>query len=104
MNITCDLPGNTYMLRGVVPVYPAPQAGRELGCGLCGIAFGGDDTVILQLPPGECTDMTGAIALATAILPDCRRILTVADAYPDTSYHKRADGQWVARMAREHDE
>lgn len=52
-------------------------------------------TVTFYFPPDECCDMSGAIALARAINPDVRAILTRAGDEADTTFCLEA-GQWIA--------
>jgi len=71
-----------------------------LQCGLIRIRVT-PTAVTFQLPHGSCTDMTGAIKLATIINPDVTCIYTVCrDKKPgsmsrDTTY-RLVDGKWAA--------
>ena len=50
----------------------------------------------LYMPDGVCTDMSGCIALFTAIDPKVRHIVTFAGGKQDTTYH-RDGAHWEAR-------
>jgi hypothetical protein len=49
----------------------------------------------LDMPADNCTDMGGAIEIATVLCPGVRRIATFADGKPDTEY-RLVGGQWRA--------
>lgn len=49
----------------------------------------------IWMPADSCTDMSGAIKLATSLDPEVRSIKTYADGCDDTAYALR-DGAWVA--------
>lgn len=53
------------------------------------------NTVTFHIPPDECTDMRGAIQLATAVCPGVKTVRTIAGTVPDTTY-KRERGTWLA--------
>ncbi len=58
--------------------------------------------VDLYLPDDHCTDMTGAIQVATHWMPDCQLITTWSGGVPDTSYQLtplgwRVEGEMSAR-------
>lgn len=50
--------------------------------------------ITLNLPPMNCTDMSGAIALCQRILPDVMFIQTTSDEFRDTAYVRSFDGKW----------
>ena len=58
------------------------------------------EVVTFFLPADHCTDMTGAIKVATAVHPDVRVIRTVAGGHADTCYRK-AHGSWHAMNPEE---
>ena len=81
-------------------------AHRLLWCRLQSIEFPDSNTCRLNLAPGDCTDMSGAIKVARAITRHLEgflllRIETVAMGEPDTIYI-RADkeSKWVAMEVR----
>ncbi len=55
----------------------------------------GKNELALDLPPGNCCDMTGAIDIAKKIMPDAMRIMTLSGAVPDTEYLFYR-GRWMA--------
>jgi hypothetical protein len=50
---------------------------------------------ILVLPEGNCTDMSGAIALVTRLDPKVSMIVTTAGDEVDTRY-EQSRGEWVS--------
>lgn len=51
----------------------------------------------LELPPGSCTDMSGAIRVAKVLLPDVAAIYVFGDGKPDICYARlREDEPWQA--------
>lgn len=66
----------------------------------CEVQFIGLDfknkTVTLMVTDGECSDMSGTIALAMAIWPGFDRIFTMSGTNPDTAYFKIGD-DWEPR-------
>lgn len=65
-----------------------------LCCGLLSIVLTGA-WVVFYLPEGQCTDMTGAIALAKQINPEVAFIATIGGNELNTCYGHR-DGVWFA--------
>ncbi len=53
----------------------------------------------LILPEGSCTDMSGAIAVATAIMPNVERIQTWSGGIRDTAYVRKGNN-WAAANFR----
>ena len=51
------------------------------------------DAVIMFLPKGDCTDMSGAIKIATSIHPKCKRVVTISGDAVDMVYQIKA-GKW----------
>jgi hypothetical protein len=51
----------------------------------------------VHMPAGCCTDMQGCIEMFTGFAPDIVEINTFSGGKADTSYKRRADGEWVAR-------
>lgn len=54
----------------------------------------------LHLQYGHCCDMNGAIALAKAIDPEAKIVVTYSGRKPDVAYFKNASGVWEARGPR----
>lgn len=81
-------------------------AHRLLWCRLQSIEFPDSNTCRLNLAPGDCTDMSGAIKVARAITRHLEgflllRIETVAMGEPDTIYIRACkDSKWHAREVR----
>ena len=56
----------------------------------------------LDFPEGDCCDMSGAIALFTAIDPGVRQIETFAGGKPDTVYQRDGKGgEWAVLLPRQ---
>lgn len=53
----------------------------------------GPRALALDMPPGNCTDMLGAIRVAKALMPDVRELHTFCDGMADTMY-SCVGGQW----------
>ena len=70
-----------------------------LQCEWKSVRLVGDDTVQINLPPGNCADMTGAIEFATLVLPSVALIRTYSDSIRDAEYRK-IGGTWVPRLPR----
>jgi len=79
----------------------AYQFCRPLWCRIGGITFPDKQTVMLHLPDGECTDMTGAIAYAKLVSRDLddfslQVVRTVSGDYSDTTYLLEGEDHWIA--------
>ena len=71
-------------------------APRGIGCGLTAAHFDFvQHTARLNLPPGHCTDMQGAIEFCRRADPDVTAIATVSGDHLDTRYRK-GDNGWQA--------
>lgn len=71
----------------------------ELKCFLHAISIDKENNGLkFWIADGNCTDMRGAIRLATSKWPQCKTILTgYTDGKLDMAYVKTDDGVWVAR-------
>ena len=58
----------------------------------------GPRALAVDMPPGNCTDMDGAIRVAAALMPDVREVFTFCDGAADTMY-SCVDGHWQAFAA-----
>ncbi len=74
---------------------------RGLWCRIGAVTFPNANTVMLHLHPGDCTDMSGAIKLATALARDLegfslRVVHAVSPGEPkkDSVYRLQEDGTW----------
>lgn len=52
------------------------------------------DHLALDMDEGNCTDMSGAIQVATTLCPSVRQIDTYAAGVADTVYVLGSDGKW----------
>lgn len=73
----------------------------ELKCGIVSIEFPRKGVVDLLLPPGHCTDMTGAIKLAKRVTKKMPHfglwcVRTITSGENGNSYECGDDGKWVA--------
>lgn len=69
-----------------------------LGCEYEGWRVLGADKIGLYMPEGDCCDMTGAIRIATILMPGVSQIDTFSGDVPDTRY-RLEHGRWVAYMS-----
>jgi hypothetical protein len=58
------------------------------------------DMLRLDLPKNNCTDMTGCIKTALAIMPGVMVIEVFEDERPDVRYERMPSGKWQAFMRR----
>jgi hypothetical protein len=65
---------------------------NDLVCNLRGITLH-REAVIMFLPKGDCTDMSGAIKLATGLHPKCKRVVTISGDAVDRVYQMKGR-QW----------
>ena len=71
---------------------------EELQCFWLSWSVLGENVLRLDLPPGSCTDMAGAVQTGRALLPGVAEIYVFCDGKPDVCYARRAiKGSWVAR-------
>lgn len=72
-----------------------------IGCELLRLEYDFQrQTAILYLHEGECVDMSMAIKLVAKIDDGVRMIRTIAGSEEDTTYSRRADGEWSVRLPR----
>lgn len=69
---------------------------RELMCDCLGVEIPSPTHVIIRVPEGQCTDMSGAIQLAQRVAPDVSLVETWVGDARDTCY-ACLGGQWVAQ-------
>ena len=69
---------------------------RTLMCRVIGMVPFMEGAIRMDFPKNNCCDMGGAIKIATTILPEVKHIYTFAGKEPDTEYHRRSSGEWVA--------
>lgn len=67
----------------------------QLICYVHAVRVVGNGIVQIEIEEDNCTDMNGAIALATALMPGCQKIVTYAGKKRDTCYLKRGNC-WTA--------
>lgn len=67
----------------------------NLQCYLQGARIDGKKTCYLYLSEHSVASMTGAIKVASFLLPSVERIITMAHNNPDTMY-KKENGKWKA--------
>jgi len=68
---------------------------RRLKCDFIAWRVLADGEIALDLPDGNCCDMTAAIEIAEKIMPAVRRIVTFVGGQPDTEY-RLWKGDWMA--------
>lgn len=67
----------------------------KLQCLFNGWRVLGDGHLALDMPAGNCCDMSGAIEIANKVMPKVRLISTFQGEKPDTEYRKLR-GKWFA--------
>ena len=72
---------------------------RGLMCHCHSVLVHPKGVVVINIPAGECTDMSGAIRVAEAVESDVRRIEVMAGGKLDIVYHRPRNGEWVAHRA-----
>ena len=68
---------------------------KELRCAWIAWRVETTGELALDLPAGNCPDMTAAIDLARKLMPSVAWVRTYVDGSPDTIYFRGAKG-WVA--------
>lgn len=68
----------------------------DLKCFWRSIEVAGENRIRIHLQEGNCTDMSGAIKVATALMPDVTHIYTYSGAGLDSVYVKDNGRKWVA--------
>ena len=77
---------------------PRSTRNEMLGCRFLAWRVISDNELALEMPPGNRCDMTGAIEIATKIMPNVQRIATYDGTEADTEY-RRVLGRWLAYLA-----
>lgn len=73
---------------------------EALQCEWLGWRVVGEYALALDLPDGNCCDMTGAIKTAEALMPEVVRIVSFQGGENDTIYRKESTG-WKAYIGSE---
>lgn len=70
---------------------------NRMSCCLRGITCSRHD-VVFYFPEGDCCDMNGAVEVATAVHPKCKRIITISGDKLDTVYGLEKGGWRTTRI------
>jgi hypothetical protein len=73
---------------------------RRLVTRWCSWVVTGETEMRLDLPPHDCTDMTGCIEVAKFLMPDVTKISVYAGGKPDIIYEIGSGGEWEAFNTR----
>ena len=68
---------------------------NELQCVFSAWRVLADSEIALEMPAGNCCDMTGAIEIAQKIMPSVWRIATFVDGKSDVEY-RFWKGEWIS--------